>query len=43
LQIRIVDHQLLKHSPWNKMRDDHVFFSLILTYQEILYLSSKFE
>jgi hypothetical protein len=27
----------------NKMRDDHIFFSLILTYQGMLYLILKFE
>jgi hypothetical protein len=43
LQIRIVHHQLLKYLQWNKMRDDHVFFSLILTYQCMLYYIWKFE
>jgi hypothetical protein len=38
LQIRIVHHQLLKCPPWNKMHDDHVFSSLIWTYQGMLYL-----
>jgi hypothetical protein len=37
----------LKCPPRNKMRDDHIFFSiffsLILTYQGMLYLILKFE
>jgi hypothetical protein len=43
LQIRIVHRQLLKCPPRNKMRDDHIFFSLILTYQDMVYLILKFE
>jgi hypothetical protein len=43
LQIRTVHNQLLKCPPRNKMCDDHIFFSLILTYQGMLYLILKFE